>query len=257
MWKIFCSFALVVLLLGCQANTTNIVNETGTQGNEEVALVTATAVPATATETAVPTFTQTATSSPTPIPTNTATATMTATATETATPTATATETATPTETPTVTNTPQPTLPPVTNTPAPPPTPVLPDAPLAPKTPIQGWDATVFVTAVNTSKTIIDNFLGFFGPITKGDLGNCGAYWGYYGMWESQPGFTDVPDDWYPFYYRYRVITQEFLVAVDPITQVCLNNGGSISEETDQAILTWVENLKFRSEQLITEVQAR
>lgn len=76
-------------------------------------------------------------------------------------------------------------------------------------------------------------------------------------MGEGQPGFTNVPEDWYPFYYRYRVIIQEFLMAIDPITQVCLTNGGALSEETDQAILTWVENLKMRSEQLLAEVKSR
>lgn len=190
-----------------------------------------------------PTLTATATYTDTPIPTDTPVP-PTATATQTATPTATATNTATPT------------LVPVTNTPLPPPTAVLPVAPLYEDTPVQPWDQGAFVSAVITTGDLVEQFYPFFGRAVK-EGGSCPHFWSQYGDWKGQPGFTDVPSDWFPLYFRYRTVLEDLRNIANPITQVCINGGGSISDETDKAILAGMENLLPESRQLVAEVQAK
>lgn len=209
------------------------------------------------TNTLVPTETSTLTPSTTPTMSPSPTSTPSATPTQTATPSPTPTATYTPSTTPTPTNTPTATAVPATNTPLPTPTPALPEVPLYPQTPIQPWDINAFKVAVATTEESTHNFHDYFGGVAKGEQGNCYRFFEFYGTWERQPAFTDVPSDWQVYHHEYRAILHELRMAIAPITEVCANNGGTVSDEADQRILASLENLRSRLEQLQTAVQSR
>ncbi len=247
-------FCAIIFLIACtsiqfEPDAANVVVTNEPQATE-IALAAETATsetistpPSSLTETATSTSTATAPPTDTSVPTDTPVP-----------PTAAATYTAMPTAT--ATNTAIPTVIPMTNTPLPPPTPALPEAPLYPDTPIQTWDQGAFVTAVIMTNDLVEKFYPYFGRAVR-DGGHCGIYWGQFGDWQSRPGFTDVPNDWRSLYFRYRTVLEDLRTIADPITQICTNGGGTISDETDQAILAGLENLLPQSRQLVVDVQAR
>lgn len=193
---------------------------------------------------------------PTPItPTLTDTPSTTPSSTHTPSRTPTSTPSFTPTESPTPTETSTPTRPPATPTPVPTATATLPPAPLYPNTPLQPWEREAFLQALQDSREAVQGFYDYFGPVVGGQQGNCNAYWGYYGRWESRPGFTEVPDDWYPLYYRYRVILDNVRTLTDPITKVCSGGGGEVPPETDQIILAGLLTAVGQLDQVYAEAQ--
>ena len=234
-------FCLLFLIAACSPAATELSES---QQSEEVTLSEqaseSEAEPA-STETATPTKVPTETATSTVIPTNTPT--HTPLPTETATPTETPTNTPTNTAVPTNTATPTP-IPP-TNTPLPPP-PTAQPALVYPKTPVSDWDEAAFRTAVHKLNGSIPNFLQYFYGIAGGNTGNCGLFWIDYAIWEHSPAFTSVPTSWVVRYNEYISILQSVKAATDPITQVCAAQGGTISEETDQAIINSLESLRDR-----------
>ena len=175
----------------------------------------------TATVTAAPTTTATASA--------TASASATATATDSATP--------KPSSTPTRTPSPRPTRLPATWTFTPTATDSLPDAPLYPKTPIVAWDTATFIQSVTDSRVSLHDYYDYHGHLMTGGTGSCDRYWGTYAIWEKQPGFTNVPGDWYPLYLQWRQVLQAARTATQPITDVCLHGGGDVKPADDQNIL--------------------
>jgi hypothetical protein len=144
-----------------------------------------------------------------------------------------------------------------TRTPPPAP-PGQPVAPLYPKSPIQPWDKDAFVRAVGASRDTTKAFLADFTEIAAGKLGDCSYYmWKFYSQWEAQPGFTDVPAEWYAQYYSYRTTLENLRVTVEPISNLCLKGGGKISEDIDKTILAGVDSVVKRLEALYAEVQAK
>lgn len=107
------------------------------------------------------------------------------------------------------------------------------------------------------TKQSATDFLGFFGSIVKGKVGNCGFYWRYYTTWEELYAFTDVPADWRVLYVEYRSLLADLRTVSAPITEVCSAGGGTISDETDAQILAFAENARFRGEQLYSAVLAK
>ncbi len=204
----------------------------------------------------------TATSSPTPLPTATLTATPEPTATPTATPTETPTDTATPTATSTATPTEAPTL-----TPAPSPTRVATVAPTAPppaaahtfpETPIQPFNADTFM---NMMGQVRDSFRSFSSEMSlwqeANKSGDCGTFNGWTSLWILRaPGFTDVPADWQPLYGEYRSLLYEVVTLTTEIRSLCSGQGGTVSAETTQAIIDFLNWAYPRSEQMMLELAA-
>lgn len=222
--------------------TDQVATEMPTETTTFTPVPTRTSLPSpTATQTATNTSTNTATPvpsfTPSPIPTNT--------------------PTFTPTETSTIVPTLMPTLPPVTNTPEPLPTLEISSAPLYPNTPIQPWDQGVFAQAISAYQVSIEEFYHYFGGVVTGGPGRCGRYWHFYSQWENSPGFSDVPEEWAVSYYQYRQALEDLRIAILPITNVCVNGGGTVDDETDQLILRTIENLMERLSILNAEVWSR
>jgi len=113
-----------------------------------------------------------------------------------------------------------------------------PVAPLYPKSPIRPWNREEFIKALIASKDAVAAFRADFVEIAAGKMGDCSIYfWKFYSQWELQPGFTDVPVNWYPLYYQYRQALDNVRTATWPISEICLRRGGTIPEETDRLIL--------------------
>jgi hypothetical protein len=93
--------------------------------------------------------------------------------------------------------------------------------------------------------------------VRAGKLGNCDSYKGHVNRWELLPAFTDIPADWYPAYYEYRVVLQNVLIATLPIAEVCAQGGGTISDETDQAIISVLQDSKHRLMSLNDSLRTR
>jgi hypothetical protein len=115
-----------------------------------------------------------------------------------------------------------------------------------PRTPIVEWDEGAFRTRVQVLNSPIPAFLDYFGAAVKGETGNCYKFWADYDLWEHSPVFTSVPASWTAPYNEYVSILETIKSATEPITQVCSNNGGSIDDGTDQAILAILESLRLR-----------
>jgi len=199
--------------------------------------------------------TQTIPPSKTPIYTTTPTETFTPTVTPTPTntPSSTPTSTHTPTHTPLPTETSTPTLPPPTSAPVLPsstPQPVT----IYPRTPTFDWDEGAFRNAVQVLNSTIPVFYEYFGGVVTGNSGSCGRFWSDYDKWEHSPIFTSVPTNWLSAYNEYVSILQTIKLATDPITQVCVDGGGTIDDETDQAILAAFESLKLRIVSLVSVI---
>jgi len=205
---------------------------------------TATALPATATATAQNTATASATQtvapSATPSPSDTATSS----------------PTPVPSSTPTPTPSPRPTRRPATSTFTPTATDSQPTAPLYPKTPIVAWNAVAFLQSITDSRNSTHDFYDYHGRATVGATGNCNYFWNDYGIWERQPGFTNVPAAWYPLYYRLRVILQNVQIGVQPVVKVCEVGGGHIDDSDDQKILAALATAVDQLDQLATDAKA-
>lgn len=221
--------------------------------------VTNTAVP---TDTAVPpTHTPTTAPTDTPVPTDTATPTDTPEPTKT--PTKVPTNTPEPTDTAVPTNTvasqaaatKAPTTAPATAVPptSPPSTNIT--AHTFPETPIQPWNADTFIRYLGLVR---DSFRSFDSEyrlaLTTDKAFDCGTFIGWTRLWIVEaPGFTDVPADWQPLYSEYRDKLRQMVNLTAEVRPLCNAQGGTISEESSNAILSFLLVAYPRMEQMVVE----
>ena len=226
-----------------------------------IAAATETAVPpsatATATATVAPTVAPTDTPSPTdtatPLPTNTPEPSPTATKLPTKTPV----PSPEPTDTPAATNTPRAAVTAVPPTAAPPTTapPTTGTAHTFPETPIQPWNADTFIRYLGMVR---DSFRSFNSEyqlaLTTDKAFDCGTFIGWTGLWILEaPGFTNVPADWQPLYVEYRDKLRQIVNLTAEVRPLCNADGGTISEESSDAILAFLLQAYPRLEQMIIE----
>ena len=133
-----------------------------------------------------------------------------------------------------------------------------PVAPMYPKSPILPWNRDTFIAALDASKKAVTAFRAEFVDIVAGKMGDCSIYfWKYYSQWEVQPAFSDVPVNWYPLYYQYRVSLENVRSTTWPISGICLKGGGTIPEETDRLILATTQTSIDTLAQLYAQAQAK
>lgn len=243
------SLLILLTMAGCNTpEATSVTEVVPTSTNSPVP--TDTAVPPTETPTEEPTDT--------PAPTNTATATDT--------PEPTATPTEVPTDTPEPTNTAVPTntsIPPTTAATKVPATAVPPTSPppsnitahTFPETPIQPWNADTFIRYLGLVR---DSFRSFDNEyrlaLTTDKAFDCGTFIGWTGLWILEaPGFTDVPADWQPLYSEYRDKLRQIVNLTAVVRPLCSAEGGTISEESSNAILSFLLAAYPRMEQMVIE----
>jgi len=212
------------------------------------------------TNTLAPTVTLVApTNTPPPTPTDTATPVPT----DTPEPTATPTETPQPTDTPEPTNTatPEQTATTVaTATPRatlPPPTPTVPlTAPTFPETPIRAWNAEEYRSYLSQFR---DSMRSFNSEMTifeqTGKPGDCGTFLGWSRLWIVQsPGYTDVPNQWWPLYYEWRSMLKQVVNLTTEVRNICGGSGGEGVEA--QPLIDFLSWAYPRSEQMVIEAAA-
>jgi hypothetical protein len=133
-----------------------------------------------------------------------------------------------------------------------------PVAPIYPKSPTRAWNRDAFIAALGASKNTVAAFRDEFVLIAAGKMGDCSFYfWKYYSQWEAQPAFSDVPANWYPLYYQYRVSLDNVGSATRPISDICLKRGGTLPEETDRLILATTQASIDTLAQLYAQAQAK
>jgi hypothetical protein len=93
--------------------------------------------------------------------------------------------------------------------------------------------------------------------VEEGVTGNC-SYYGYMlDQWVTKlRGYTDVPAQWYPLYYEYRLWIKGAVEVTQPIADVCHTGGGTVSTETDYKIIDYFTAAVSRLGVMITEAQA-
>lgn len=246
---LFC-LTTVLLLVACgseEPTPTAIPEEVSaaTEAPTEEPTAVPTAVP---TETPIPP-TATTIDTPTPVPTNTPEPT------NTPTPTEEPTETPLPTDTPTATAVPPTAVPPtaVPPTAAPIAAPIA--APTFPETQIQPFDADTFTRYLGLVR---DSYRSFNSEMSlfaeTGKPGDCGTFNGWTRLWIIEaPGFTDVPAEWQPLYAEYRSMLSQIVSITAEIRPLCGGEGGQVSAETTQAIVTFLGWAYPRSEAMVTE----
>lgn len=191
-------------------------------------------------------------------PTETATATITPSAT--ATPTLSPTLTPSPTSTSTPSNTATRTWIPFTLTPSLTPTSTLPpDAPVFSGTYMYPFFLGDFLEMLRKAAS---NY-AYFQTAMEGAVNNpdtvmsCSYYGNMRDIWLTKlRGFTEVPPEWYPAYYAYRADIQGVVNVTQPIQDVCIAGGGTISTETDWVIIDYLKGAVARTYALIAKVEA-
>lgn len=248
--KLFAAFFFVsfVFLTSCSSQDANLQEEVASSvdslGENQI-------TPPSPTQTSFPTdtpFPQTETpkpSSPTPIPTDTPSPTPTLTSSPTVTPSAT--PTATPTETPSPTLTPSP-VPIPTSTPRP-------EVPAFPLTEVAPFSEDAFQYQVGRLRDTMIDLDIIFQRIMGGGTGDCTFFGSLYINWtQHMPVFEDVPEKYDDLYLEYRSIVYQAGTLTQEIGTVCANGGGTVSEETDRAIVNFIQWAKPRTEAMVTEI---
>jgi hypothetical protein len=67
------------------------------------------------------------------------------------------------------------------------------------------------------------------------------------------PEFTDVPSEWGPLYTEYRSMLSQVVNLTAPIRPLCAGEGGSLSAEETQAIITFLDWAYPRMEAMVSE----
>jgi hypothetical protein len=124
---------------------------------------------------------------------------------------------------------------------------------------VEPWNQADFVKAVRLSRDILHNMTMDWLPIWGFQGRSCGGcdffYSNYLGALGQQPGFTDVPPGWYPRYYQYRMILQDFLFVVSPMSQNCSKCTGTLSPADAASIDAGVPKLYDRAVALFNSLQ--
>ena len=200
----------------------------------------------------------------TPVDTPTATITETVTATATMPPTATSSPTPTSTSTPTLMPTATPTTEPThTFTPRPTKVPVTPTATSAPSTAsfpppeVHPFDVGGLIDYLGRAHDSFQQFLSGFGNIVAhGIKGNCNWYIQVRNDWMGMIAFSDVPDQWQPWYSEYRSLIAGAFDVTLPIHNVCNAGGGTIDDATDQKIINFFDSAQNRLYALIQQANS-
>jgi hypothetical protein len=69
-------------------------------------------------------------------------------------------------------------------------------------------------------------------------------------------GYTDVPAQWYPLYYEYRLWIKGAVEVTQPIADVCHTGGGTVSTETDYKIINYFTAAATGWDGIIAQAQA-
>jgi hypothetical protein len=138
-----------------------------------------------------------------------------------------------------------------------PPTPV-PEAHVFPETPIQAWDVDVFRQYLSLVR---DSFRSFNSEmdqmVQNGKPADCGTFIGWTGLWILEaPGFSGVPAEWQPLYVEYRALLRDVVTLTADIRPLCQGEGGTVSNETVQAIVDFLAWAYPRMEQMVSEAAA-
>ena len=68
-------------------------------------------------------------------------------------------------------------------------------------------------------------------------------------------GFTDVPPDWYPRYYEYRMILQDFLFLMKTQDDLCTKCSGELTAADVDAVKSGVPVLYNRAAGLYAQIE--
>ncbi len=216
--------------------------------SSELAEVTAT-IESTATRTPNPTVTSTPTLTPTSTHTTIPTSTLTPTSTSTPTATMTPSSTPTNTATPSATATPWPTLPPATPTAAPP------AAHIFPTTEIVPFSEDDFTYHMGRLKDSIAYFDREFVRMSLNFKGRCGNYYDSWKNWTVHlVGYETIPEKYLPLYVEYRDIMRIATESTTEILTICNQDGGTVSDETDEVVRTFLAWAVPRTEQMVVEL---
>ena len=124
-----------------------------------------------------------------------------------------------------------------------------------PETPIQPWNADTFIRYLGLVR---DSFRSFDSEyrlaLTTDKAFDCGTFIGWTRLWIVEaPGFTDVPADWQPLYSEYRDKLRQMVNLTAEVRPLCNAQGGTISEESSNAILSFLLVAYPRMEQMVVE----
>ena len=75
--------------------------------------------------------------------------------------------------------------------------------------------------------------------------------------WHALPAFGQVPPDWYPAYYEYRLVMETVRADTQGIHDVCFNGGGKLYERYDEAVIARLIDSTNRLRTLYHSVRAR
>lgn len=203
----------------------------------------------------------TVTPQPTETPTATATATVQPSATPTVTPSATpsATPTTTPTSTPqpspTATRTKKPTQPPASATPTVEP---VSNSAMIPAPFTKPFSPDLFIQMLDNGHAAFIKFLAYHGKVSSGNIsiGSCYKFFNIRDEWKNLLVLSDVPEAWAALYTEYSALRNQVFVVTDPINQICGAGRGTLSAETDQQILNFLDSAQNRLYQLSQQAQA-
>jgi hypothetical protein len=141
-----------------------------------------------------------------------------------------------------------------------PPTPVPVTAHTFPETPIRPFDELDFIDFLGRVRDSFRSYDSEMGQmIQDGKPGDCGTFIGFIWLWVLEaPGYTDVPAQWNPLYVEYRGLLRDVVTLSEDIRALCAAEGGTITQETLQAIVDFLAFAYPRSEQMVVEaVQLR
>jgi hypothetical protein len=88
----------------------------------------------------------------------------------------------------------------------------------------------------------------------NGKPGDCGTFIGWTGLWIlDAPGFTDTPAQWQPLYVEYRGLLRDVVNLTVDIRGFCQGTGGTLTQETTQAIIDFLAWAYPRTEAMVVE----
>lgn len=127
-----------------------------------------------------------------------------------------------------------------------------------PAPPINPFSPDLFISTLDKGHAYFIKFLQYHGKVSSGNIaiGSCYKFFNIRSEWASLSLFTAVPEAWAPLYTEYQAIREQVFVVTDPISQICGAGRGSISAETDQQILSFLDNAQNRFYELGQQARA-